>query len=325
MWKALRSLMFGESTREQVKEAESEEGVTSGQKDAPEPNSDAQLSSRTPDMCQFQRLPTEMRMRIYSFTDIGSNTIEVLNLPTIQTSCGLQCYHTYSTDPVERRLLYRVELKEDEKYDKVTEVTSASKRKWLTPRQTRPSELSGSSKPAKRRRCFSVHGLFSLTSVCRQTRADLQILVYELNSFAFSDRHHNYSHAIREFDRSLAERELSTIHTIYWPLLNVLVYRRSSRGEKVEELDSACAEVLKNFKGLERIVLRYGGPEFNSLADKHNDEERIELQGLLEANGGWDYALGRDFRRKLAVRTAKGLIARENVVIECEKTWRAAF
>jgi hypothetical protein len=76
---------------------------------------------------------------------------------------------------------------------------------------------------------------------------------------------------------------------------------------------------------LNQINLRYGGPEFNSLADKHNKEERIELRGLLEANGGWDYGVERDYRRMLAVRTARELIARVDVMIECERTWRAAF
>lgn len=264
-------------------------------------------------------------MQIYSYTDIGGNTIEVLCLPTVQTSCGTKCYRTYSTDLVEYQLLYRVELKEDEKYEKGTEITSTSRRRWLAPGRTSSSALTSSSNPLKRKRCVSVHGLFSLASVCRQTRADLQLLVYELNSFAFSDKHYNYGRAIRAFSQSLATRELSTIKTVCWPLVNVLVYRRSLRGEKVEEPDSACVEELRSLKGLNRIILRYGGPEFNSLADKHNEEERMELRSLLAANGGWDYGLERDFRRRLAVRTARALIATENVTIECERTWRAAF
>lgn len=149
--------------------------------------------------------------------------------------------------------------------------------------------------------------------------------MYELDSFAFSDKHHNYSRAIRDLTQSLTERELSSIQTIHWPLVNVLVYRRSLRGEKVEEPDSTCAKELRSLRGLNQINLRYGGPEFNSLADKHNKEERIELRGLLEANGGWDYGVERDYRRMLAVRTARELIARVDVMIECERTWRAAF
>ena len=191
--------------------------------------------------------------------------------------------------------------------------------------RTSPSELTSSSGPAKRRRCFSVYGLFSMASVCRQTRADLQVLVYELNSFAFSDKNYNYSCAMRAFTQSLTDRELSSVQAIHWPLVNVLAYRRSLRGEKVDEPDSTSAEELRTLRGLTRIVLRYGGPEFNSLADKPDKEERLELQGLLETNGGWDYALEREFRRKVAVRTVKGLIAREDVRIECKKTWRVAF
>lgn len=264
-------------------------------------------------------------MEIYAYTNIGGNTIEVLSLPTVQTSCGAQCYRTWSTDPIEHRLLFRIELKENEKVAKRSNVTSTPRRRWLVPGRTSPSELTSSSGPPKRRRCFSVYGLFSMASVCRQTRADLQLLVYELNSFAFSDKHYNYSRAMRAFTKSLTERELSSIQAIHWPLVNVLAYRHNLRGEKVEEPDSTSVEELRNLPGLTRVVLRYGGPEFNSLADKPNEEERLELQGLVKTNGGWDYALEREFRRTMAARTARALIEREDVRIRCEKTWRAAF
>lgn len=237
----------------------------------------------------------------------------------------MQCYRTYSTDPTDHRLLFRVELKEDEKYEKGTKITSASRRKWLSPGRTSPSELTSSSEPAKRVRCFSVHGLFGLTSVCKQTRADLQVLVYELNSFAFSDGYYNYSRAVRAFTSSLTSHELSVVHTVYWPLVSILAYRRSLRGEKVEGPDSTCAEEFGALEGLKRLVLRYGGPEFSNFTDKHTEEERAEFRNLLAAHGGWDYALERDFRRTLAVRIAKALVVTKGVTIECEKTWRAAF
>lgn len=278
-----------------------------------------------PGICHFLRLPIEIRLQIYTYTHIGGHTIEVLNLPIIQTSRGTQCYRTYSANPIDHQLLYRLKLKEDERYINRTQIISTSRRRWLSPGRTSPSEQSSSSELAKRKRCFSVYGLFSLSSVCRQTRADLQMLVYELNTFTFTDGHYNYSRAIRAFTRSLTERKLSVIHTIYWPLVTVLVYRRSLRGEKVEEPESACAEELRALKGFKRVVLRYGGPEFNSLADKHNKGVKMELRGLPAANGRWDYALEREFRGTLAVRAVKALIARDDVTIECEKTWRAAF
>lgn len=278
-----------------------------------------------PGIRHFLRLTVETRLQIHVYTDIGGHTIEVLNLPIIQTSQGTQCYRTYSTNPIDHKLLYQLELKEDERYVNGTQIISTSRRRWLSPGRTSPSELSSSSELAKRKRCFSDYALFSLSSVCRQTRADPQVLVYELNTFAFSDGHYNYSRAIRAFTRSLTERKLSVIHTIYWPLVTVLVYRRSLRGEKVEEPESACAEELRALKGLKRVVLRYGGPEFNSLADRHNEGEKMELRGLLAANGRWDYALEREFRRTLAVRAMKAVIARDDVTMECEKTWRAAF
>ncbi|KAF3048794.1 hypothetical protein E8E11_010003, partial [Didymella keratinophila] len=300
MWEALRSLTFRDSSRVQETE-EVEKGVTSAPTSAPDPKPDAQLLSNKTGICVFLRLPAEIRLHIYSYTDIGGNTIEVLSLPTVHTSSGTQCYRTYSTDPVEHQLRFRVECKDDKKYAKSNEVTPTLRRRWLAPGHTSPPELTSSSTPVKRK---------------RQTRADLQLLVYELNSFAFSDKDYNYGRAIRAFTSSLTERELSTIQTVHWPLVNVLVYRRSLRGDRVEEPDKTCAEELRSLRGLNRIVLRYGGPEFNSLADKYNEEERIELRGLLEANGGWDYGLERDYRRTLAVRTAQALIAREDLTIK---------
>jgi hypothetical protein len=160
--------------------------------------------------------------------------------------------------------------------------------------------------------------------VCKQTRADVQVLIYELNSFAFSDVQYNYSRAIRAFIQTSSERELFSVRTIYWPLVSFLAYRHSLRGENVEEPDTACAGELRIFEGLRRLTLRYGGAEFNSFADKHNEEEKMELQRLLAVNDGRNYALIREFRRTLALRASKAVI-RDYVKAECEQSWRAAF
>lgn len=185
--------------------------------------------------------------------------------------------------------------------------------------------MNNSSAPAKRKRCVSIHGFFSLTSVCRQTRADLYRSVYQLNSFAFSDKNYNYSRAIHAFTQSLTEQELPLIRTVQWPLASILIYRGNLRGERVEEPDSGCVEEHRNLNGLNRLIFRYGGPELNRLADNHTEKEREGSLALLGVNGRRDYAIERKFRRTLAVRTARVLIARESVSIDCEKNWRAAF
>ncbi|KAF2632452.1 hypothetical protein BU25DRAFT_487943 [Macroventuria anomochaeta] len=327
MWKKLRSLTFDNDDQDLQ-----EEGVaTSGR--ASEEQSTAEAKSDKSTICHFLRLPTEIRLQIYAYSDIAGHTIEVLNLPIIQTSRATQCYRTYSTNPIDHELVYRLESKDDNHYGKKPQPKPT--RNWgysgpaicVMPRsgRTSPSELSSSSEPTKRKRCFSVHGLFSLTSVCRQTRADTQSLIYEVNTFAFSDGNYNYSSAIRAFTQSLTEREVSVIHTIYWPLMNVLVYRRSLHGVSLEEPDRACVEELRALKGLKRVVLRYCGSEFNNIADKHSEYEKMELEGLLAEKGGWDYAVKRQFQRTLAVRGMKALIGREDVEVECEKTWRANF
>ncbi|KAJ8106461.1 hypothetical protein OPT61_g9522 [Boeremia exigua] len=225
--------------------------------------------------CHFLRLPTEIRLQIYAYADLGGHTIEVLHLPVIKIAQAKQCFRTYSSNPVDRELVYRLECANDQ--------------------SRRAAERS-------HRRCFSVHGLFALTSVCRQVRADTQVLVYELNAFAFSDGNYNYSSAIRGFTRSLSAREIAAVHTVYWPLVNGLMYQRNGQGRELEELDRSCAVELGALKGLERVVLRYFGSEFETVREKHSEAEAAELQSLLADRGGRDYAIKRQFRRTLAVR-----------------------
>lgn len=191
-----------------------------------------------------------------------------------------------------------------------------------------PSRLGGPSNSAelvKRRRCFSVHGLFGLTSVCRQIRADTQVLVFELNAFAFTDENYSYSSAIRAFSSSLSKREIAGVHTIYWPLVNILVYRQSLHGVKLEEPDRSCSEELGALTGLKKVVLRHFGSAFDSTATKYSEAEAQELKALLAEPGAEQYICERQYRRMLAERAMKELVASKDVEVRCERSWRANF
>lgn len=180
------------------------------------------------------------------------------------------------------------------------------------------AQIRGSSLPAKQPRCFSIHGLFSLTSVCRQIRAETHLLVYECSAFAFSGGNYNYARAIRAFTQSLTERELSAIRTICWPLLGALSFQRSLRGVESGEPDRACVEEIRALTGLRRVVLRFGAVDLN-VRIEYSDAEVAELERLVEEAGGEIYATERRFRRMLAVRGMKMLLAKEEVEVECEK------
>lgn len=159
--------------------------------------------------------------------------------------------------------------------------------------------------------------------MCRQIRADTHLLVYEHNAFAFTDGNYNYSSAISAFTKSLTEREVAAVHTIYWPLVNVLVYRHCLHGAQLEEPDRRCAKELGSLTKLEKVILRYWGNEFN-IADKHSEAEANELRALLAPHGGWNYHVEKEYRRTLGVRAMKALLARE-IEVQCEKSWRVCF
>lgn len=292
----------------------------------------AHRSSEAPKPCHFLRLPVEIRLQIYAYTDIGGHTIEVLNLPIVRTSECTQCYRTYSNNPIDHELVYRLESDVDEEYKKrlatepllplgpATYVTQMA-RPWRTGWITRSS-----SHPTNRKRCFSVHGLFGLTSVCRQIRADTQLLVYELNAYAFSDRNYNYSSAIRAFTRSLTEREIAAIHSIYWPLMNILLLPGNLRDAQLEEPDQTnCSKELKSLTGLKSVVLRHFGNGFHYVAERHVEEEKQELERMFAERGRQNYAVVRRFLRMVAVRRISALIDREDVKIECERSRSANF
>ena len=213
--------------------------------------------------------------------------------------------------------MYRIESDDAEQYPKAAptkHIRASSNRSPTDP-----------SKSRKRKRCFSVHGLFALTSVCRQTRAETHQLVFERNSFAFSNANYNCGRALHAFTQSLMERQLSTVYMIYWPLTNALFYQRSLHGEKIEEPDQACVKEFRAMKGLKTVVLRYIGSDVSNTRDRVTEYEKAELQARFAERGGWDYWVEREFRRTLAVRGMRALIEREDVEVACEKTWRAAF
>lgn len=274
----------------------------------------------------------EIRLQIYGYTDLVGHTIEVLNLPILQTSQGTQCYRIYNSSPIDHELVYRLERHNDEPYREVQPTSkSYSQSHFPAPpgvhvcRMPRPGRLGRSTEPIKRKRCFSAHGLFSLTSVCRQVRAETHLLVYERNSFAFSDGNYNYSSAIRAFTETLDERELSSIHTIYWPMINALLYQRSIHGENIDEPDRACVEESRALKGLKRVVLRYIGSDIHNVTNKASEYEAKELKAIFAERGRWDYLVETEFRITLAIRGMKALLGSEDVEIVCDKTWRAAF
>ncbi|KAJ4986063.1 hypothetical protein SVAN01_08436 [Stagonosporopsis vannaccii] len=332
MWEALRSLTLKEEDHS-AQEGKGDDDSTSEREPEERPTTEGrEPRSKT---CHFLRLPTEIRLQIYAYTDIGGHTIEVLNLPIIQTSKGVQCFRTYSTNPIDHELVYRLECPDDEHSVKPSPAEAPLKplrsRGYLSGSITcgMPRPRAGTSycsaEPAKRRRCFSVHGLFALTSVCQQIRTDTQVLVYELNAFTFTDGNYNYSSAIRAFTSSLTQREIAAIHTLYWPLVNVLVYRQGLHGVKLEEPDRSCTEELGALKGLDMVFLRHFGPGFDSVAIKYSDAEAQELKEILAGHGAHAYAVEREYQRTLAVKTMNVLLARKHVEVHCERSWRANF
>jgi hypothetical protein len=156
-------------------------------------------------------------------------------------------------------------------------------------------------------------------------RAETHLLVYERNCFAFTDGNYNYSSAIRAFTGTLNERELSSIHTIYWPIMNALLYQRSIHGTEISEPDRACVEELRALKGLERVVLRYTGSDIRNMTKTASEYEAKELKAIFAERGGWDYLVENEFRRTLSIKGMKALLGSEDVEIVCDKTWRANF
>ncbi|XPS73910.1 hypothetical protein M3J09_006040 [Ascochyta lentis] len=248
-----------------------------------------------PGTCHFLRLPTELRLQIYAYTDLANQTIEVLNLPIQPTEQGPQCHRTYSTDPSEHHLLYRLERGSDVPYAR------------------------------KQKRCFSIHGLFSLTSVCSQTRSETNLSVYELNAFAFSSENYNYGTAIRAFTLSLSKRQLSVVRCVYWPLLQARIFQQNLHGVRIEGCEWACVEEFRALTGLERVVLRYKATDVEKRLHEYSEDEAVELEGLLAERRGGDYVVQRVFRRTLAVRGMEKVVGSDAVDVVCRKTWRAAF
>ncbi|UPX14231.1 uncharacterized protein EKO05_0004720 [Ascochyta rabiei] len=288
MRKSMWNHLSGDGHSPQDEEVTSEQALERQQ-------SVSEEAPKTTGICPFLRLPTELRLQIYGYTDIAGHTIEVLNLPVLQTQQGIKCYRTYSTNPISHHLVYRLEHENDI-----------------------PA-------PTKRKRCFSVEGLFSLTSVCRQTRAETHLSVYKLNSFAFSVEYFNYGRAIHAFTHPLPEREVSSIHCLYWPLLQARVFQQSLHDARIEGSGWTCVEELRALKGLNKVVLRHKATDVEKTPDEYSEDEAKELESLFAVRSGAEYIVERQFRRTLAVRGMAKLVGSERVELVCQKTWRAAF
>jgi hypothetical protein len=304
MWARIRSLIVPEENGggRVGSEEEEEGGVTSdssshkqhahhnGDDDDEDDRKKIQNPPRK-EVCHFLRLPTELRLQIYSYTNLGGHTIEILHLPVSQHPFydTKTCHPNSSSSahPTTRQLLYRLETREQ-----------------LTPKE----------------RCFSINGLFALTSVCRQTRMETALLIYKLNAFSFSDAHYNYASAVRVWTASLHSRELHAVRTLYWPLRQALVFQHSVHGVGMRDPDRACEEELRALSGLEKVVLRYSAADVGRRVGEFSVEERRVLDGLFgEADQAWDYAIEREFRRRLAVRGMVRLVGRDGVDVLCEK------
>lgn len=168
-------------------------------------------------------------------------------------------------------------------------------------------------------RCFSVHGLFGLTSVCKQIRADTHLLVYRLNCFSFSEVNHNYGSAIRTLISTLTEREISAILSVYWPLINVVRCRPSPQGTSCDGSEPNCTDELRALKGLQKIVLRHSGSESDYIAGNYTWAEQEELHRQIAERSNEIYSVKREFVRAVAAQDMMAFIKKEDVMVECKK------
>lgn len=280
----------------------------------------SQSHSKGSEPCRFLRLPIEIRLQIYAYTNIVGNTIEVLNLRIIRSQQELKYYPSYSTDPADHELLYRLEVGADKRHE--MEYPRVDKSEATPFKYVWGGLFSRRRQLPTRKMCFSVHGLFALTSVCRQIRAETHLLVYEHNEFAFAKDNYNYRGAIRALIRTLTEREASAIRTICWPLADVVQDRSSLRGKNLDGPQRDCFEELRALKGLKKVVLRQHMLDSGYKASNYTAEENEELNRRVAERSREAYSVQRIFVREIAVQDTKRLIRREDVQVECIKFHR---
>jgi hypothetical protein len=249
------------------------------------------------------RLPAELRNQIYSHLDLGGHTIQIISKSSneVRIISNLTC-PIHDPNKGQRRLWYRVEQVTDQEY-----LSSNGKYSPIT---------------GPRKQCASLQALFALPHVCRQLRAETTLLIYELNSFAFSDKAYNYSRAIKQWTQSLDAREKAAVNSICWPLRQARnFYQFSQHAQAMQLPDRACTEELRSLVNLKKVVLRSIATDVGMA--KLSPSEYAELEALYVARGVRGYSTEREFRRSLAVRGMREQLGLAEVDIRCEKTWRA--
>ncbi len=177
--------------------------------------------------------------------------------------------------------------------------------------------------PAKRHRLRGVLALFALPQVCSQLRLDTSLLIYQLNTFAFTDKRYNYATAFNRFLSSLTLRQRVAIPAIAWPLRQAQEYHRLSYGLQMRDPDRDCEGDFANLPGLRKVTLSWVSTDIDTRALE--ESERLELERVCEDRGGWDYYIEGDFRRNLAIKAMERQVGRGGVRVECVSTWRADF
>lgn len=167
--------------------------------------------------------------------------------------------------------------------------------------------------------------LFPVAQVCRQLRNETRMMVISGNGFAFSGEGYDYVAAVELFVRSLTARERSAVRCIYWPLSHASDFHHANTKQLITPPrdPAACVNALRSLAGLRRVVLRYEATDVGGA--KLSEEEKEEIWDFSGREGKWDYAAERKFRRELAVRGMRKVLANEAMEIVYEKTWRAGY
>lgn len=254
-------------------------------------------------MSPLLRLPAELRNQIYSYTNYSECIIQVLSLSktgynALDTKGAPLLHNPYPNDT----LWYRIEQAAIEEFT-----------------------LDNPNIDTRRKRCASICGLFALSSVCYQIRAETMLLHIEGPSFAFSDTHFNYNKAFPLFLESLSLRERNAVRSIHWPLRQAReCYHRSLKDKPMEAPDQAFIDEFRELPYLQGVVLQYLATDVGGLRLTGHDV--AELEGLVADVGeGKLYQVEREFRRELAVRGMMWQIShKDGVNVRCEKR-RVAF
>ncbi|CAO2655120.1 Nn.00g101840.m01.CDS01 [Neocucurbitaria sp. VM-36] len=273
------------------------------------------ITARNQTESPLLRLPAEIRNQICTYLDLGGHTIEVLHasdktVDILDESGGR--VHNSASSRSWQRLFFRIELNGDSK-----NTTTPPKPPLLGIGQGKRIY------PIKRKRCASIPGLFSLPQVCRGLREDTLLLLYELNTFAFTDNSYNYSEALRSWVLSLDAPQKDAIRSISWPLRQAREYQRMLNGLPMEAPDRDCSAEFAELSGLTNVVLRWVPTDIGNGALSFS--ELAELSREYVRCGGGNYHIQRAFRRSLAQRGMQIQVNRADVQIEHVNTWRARF